>query len=82
MCSSRCLKDTCSRMALVWSLIGFFWNLMGIVVRIRGLVVGSGVLVCRCLRWTLVGSRGGLMNAHQCFLEYFLLDFVGILLVS
>ena len=36
----------------------------------------------RCLGWTLVGSRRGLINAHQCFLESFPLDFVGVLVES
>ena len=46
------------------------------------LLVGSGVLMDRCLRRTLVGSRRGLMNAHQCFLEYFPLDSDWVLVES
>lgn len=59
MCCSRCLKDTCSLMALDWSLIGscvirwiftpvvgFLWNL-------------EGFMEC-CLRWGLEGTYDSL----------------------
>ena len=42
MCSSRCLKDTCSRMELDWSLIGFSGALWVFMVVVGGLVVSLG----------------------------------------
>ena len=44
MCSSRCLKDTCSRMELDWSLIGFYGALWVFMVVVGGLVDSGGSL--------------------------------------
>lgn len=54
MCSSRCLKDTCSLMALVWSLIdscGVLW----VFIIVVGILVGSFGSY-RLLTW--MGSDG------------------------
>jgi len=63
MCSSRCLKDTCSLMALVWSLIGscgFLWVFSWGV----GFCGGNGVLLERWVRW---GSDQVLLWSQVCF---------------
>ena len=45
MCSSLCLKDTCSRMELDWSLIGSYGALWVFMV-VVGVRVDSGGSLC------------------------------------
>ena len=70
MCSSRCLKDTCSRMELDWSLIGFYGALWVFMV-VVGALMNSGGSLCLLTWWDPDEGSRGLRYVFNAFLLVF-----------